>query len=155
MDMSAVVDRPWKPFDLVSFRFENSGPGEAYLYLYELRDDGSVAAIYPDRTMPADSARIPAGKFMATAGQDVYWLIDKPGSFAFFTVVSRQSLNHFLVLEQEAYESRTRTGTPPSFSPLEQLLVSTVHGTRGERVGVKNGDWSTQMTRYTVSAPSP
>lgn len=151
MDMGAVSGRSWKPFDLLSFRFENTGPREAYLYLYDLRNDSSVAAIYPAHRMEADSARIAGGKSLETAGQGVFLLIDKPGNFAFFTVISAQSLNSFRALEQEAYAEVRSRGTP--LVPLEQLLVNTVHGTRGSPVGVKNGDWSTQLNRYTVPNP--
>ncbi len=153
IDMGAVARQSWKPFDLLSFRFENTGSREAYLYLYELRDDGSVAAVYPADGMEADKARIAGDKFLETAGQGlkVFLLIDKPGNFAFFTVISAQTLNSFLALEQKAYAEVRSKGTP--LVPLEQLLVNTVHGTRGLSVGVKNGDWSTQLNRYAVPKP--
>lgn len=140
--------------ELVSFRIENHGKQDVYVYIFNLTSSGEIIPLFPLAGQSPDQAALikqdqpPIS--LANSEYDCFVKLDKPGEESFWVIVTAQSIDH-RVLAQEGFRGAARKG---ELNPLEQLLVGEVRGTRGTSLSMRSGTWTSQLTQFRIETAS-
>jgi hypothetical protein len=134
--------------DILTFTVKNEGKRDYYLYLLNLSRDGGIAAIFPNASENAESARLAAGE-SRNLSQETALLLNTPGEETIKVIASRQPIAVSL-FEAQGYEDFR--GQRENLNPLERLLAEAMF-TRGKPIDVRESEWGTWQVVFPVVKP--
>lgn len=151
LGIGTLMKRKWQPGDLISFELRNPS-FKKYVYLFNIDSQGGIRVIFPnDDGGPLDRALLERGERVDLDQGKTMLLLDHPGEESILLLVTRDPINPSLIT-QSSYElvqrGTTETGARP-LNPLESLLSSAIHGTRGG-AGVRSGSWGLEVFSFRV-----
>jgi hypothetical protein len=131
--------------DVLTFTLHNkSAHNYYYCYLINITPDGSIKAIFPNPEEGMEYAVVKPGEKRALI-EEVVLILKKLGEQTIKLLATNRPIDVSL-LQQDGFKGRTQD----ELNLLERLLVSAMHGQRGQVLRVSNDKWFTKQVTFEV-----